>query len=106
VDDEFSNARLEILESGPIEISPLLRWDGRTDGNGVVEDNISGSQTGFKVEMVCEPISRDENRQLVIVGNPKEGFEKFLSVIDKSILMRIEMSRMDAHAMSAVDLSA
>src|SRR6516225_2777834 len=96
VDDEFSNARLEILESGPIEISPLLRWDVRTDGNGVVEDNISGSQTGFKVGMVCEPISRDENRQLVIAGNPKEGFEKFLSVIDKSILMRIEMSRMDA----------
>ena len=46
----------------------MILWNGRTDGNGVGEDNIRGSQTGFKVLMVCEPISRDENRQLRFVS--------------------------------------
>lgn len=82
VDDEFSNARLQILEGGSIEIIPLLRGDAGTDGYGVVEDDISGTQTRFEVGVVCEPIFRDENRQLVIVSDTKKDVEEFLSVID------------------------
>ena len=47
VDDEFGDARLKISQRGLVKFGPPFRRNGRRDGNGVVDDDVGGSQTGF-----------------------------------------------------------
>ncbi len=75
VDDEFGDARLKILEGGLVEIGPLLRRNGGIDGNGVLQDDVSGSQAGFQIGTVREPVPRDENRQIVLVSDAQKNLE-------------------------------
>ena len=43
MNDEFGNARLKIFQGRLVKVGPFFRRDGGSDGNGVVEDDISGS---------------------------------------------------------------
>jgi len=43
VDYEFGYAGLKILEGSFVELGPFFWRNGGSDGNGVVEDDISGS---------------------------------------------------------------
>ena len=48
MNDEFGDAGLKIFQSDFIEFSPLFRGNGRGDGDGVVENDVARSQTGFQ----------------------------------------------------------
>src|SRR5438034_2941369 len=79
VDDEFGDAGLKISQRGLVELRPFFRRNGGSDGNGVIENDISGSQTGFQIGLFLEPVSRNEKRKLVSMRNAKKHFEKVLT---------------------------
>src|SRR5213083_2511788 len=106
VDDEFGDAGLKISQRGLVELRPFFRRNGGSDGNGVIENDISGSQTGFQIGLFLEPVSRNEKRKLVSMRNAKKHFEKVLTTTDEAILMRVKMSRMNPHRISTVNLRA
>src|SRR5690349_11460533 len=60
VDDELSDARLKIFEGRLVEFAPFLGRDMRIDSNRVIEDDVSGTQSGFEVGSFGEPIPRNE----------------------------------------------
>src|SRR6202521_144828 len=106
VDDELSHARLKILEGRLVEVGPILRRDARINRNGVVEDDVSGTQTGFQIGPVREPVPREENRQLVIVGDAKKNLKQILAILVQPVLVGIEMRGVDAHGVSPINLRA
>src|SRR5713101_1972808 len=46
VDDELGDAGLQIFEGCSVEFAPFLGRDMRIDGNRVIEDDVSGTQSG------------------------------------------------------------
>src|SRR5207245_10504138 len=43
MDYEFGDARLKVVQGSLVRLGPFLRGNGGRDGNGVVEDDISGN---------------------------------------------------------------
>src|SRR3989454_2982077 len=106
MNDKFSDARLKIFQRGLVEFSPLFRRDRRGDGDGVVEDDISGSQAGFQIRAVREPVARDKNRQVIFVSKPENDFEETFAIFIEPVLVGIEMRWTDTHGVSAFNLRA
>src|SRR6266567_1210120 len=84
----------------------LFRRDGGIDSDGVIEHDVVASEAGFKIGLFREPVARDKNRKPVRVSDAKKCVEKFLAIIDQTVLMRVKMRRADPHRISAVNLSA
>jgi hypothetical protein len=61
----------------------------------VVDDEIIGAHRGFKVRAFRKPIAHHEYGQFVIVRDAKEALKKFLAVREQTVLMRIEVRRVN-----------
>jgi hypothetical protein len=72
----------------------------------VVDDDVGGADRGLQIRAAGEPVTRDEKRELVIVGDSNSDFEKLFSVVEEAVLMRIEMRGAEAHGVGAIDLRA
>src|SRR6476660_2779728 len=105
VDDQFGDSWLEVAKSVLVEIAPFFWWDGWFDGDGVIDDHIVGERF-FEIGKIGKPIASDEERQVVLMGNPQRDFEEFLASAIQTILMGIEMSGPNAHSVGAIDLRA
>src|SRR5882724_4229242 len=106
VDDEFGHAGLQIFEGSLVEVGPLIRCDAGRDRNCMVDYDIGGAQTFFQVGAFGEPVAGNENRKLVIVSDSNDDIEQILAVIEKTVLMRIQMRGTDAHRVGTVNLGA
>src|SRR3989449_6799831 len=101
-----SDLGLQILEGLLVEFAPFLGRDIRIDSNRVIEDDVSGTQSGFEIRPFGKPIPRNESRQFVIVSDAEKLLEEFFAIIEEPILMRVKMRGTDSHGISAVNLGA
>src|SRR6266571_255428 len=104
VDDELSDTGLKIFEGSLVEFVPFFRRDIRIDGNCVIEDDVSRTQSRFEVGSFGKPIPRNESRQFVITGDAEKRLKELRAVIDEPVLMRIKMRGTNSHRISAVNL--
>src|SRR5260370_13723584 len=106
MDDEFGDAGLKIVQGNLVKLRPFLRGNRGSYGDGVVEDEVSGSQAGLQIRVVGKPIPRDEHRQLEFVGETQNDFEEIFAIFVEVILVGVEMGGTNAHGVGAVDLRA
>jgi hypothetical protein len=106
MDDEFSDAGLNICEGSLVKLGPFFWRNSGRDSNSVVEDDISGGQAGLQIRMVGKPIAPDEDRQFVFVGKTENDFEDVLAIFVQAILVGIKVGGTDAHGVGAIDLRA
>src|SRR5256885_13916805 len=59
MDDEFGDARFEMVESGFVEIVPFRRRDGGGDGGDTIDDGIGWAEICLKVRSIGQPTTRD-----------------------------------------------
>ena len=62
VNDEFGYAWLQIAESVLVKVGPFFWRDIWFDGDGVVDDNVIGAESGREIRMIGEPVAGDEER--------------------------------------------
>ena len=62
VNDEFGYARLQIAQSVLVKVAPFFRRHTWFDGDGVVDDNVIGAESGREIRIIGEPVAGDEER--------------------------------------------
>ena len=92
MDDEFGYAGLKIFEGVDIELIPFFGSDAGLDGDGVIDDDIVGTESFFEVVVIGKPVARDEEGEFVVVRDAKGGSEKFGTVFDEAILVDVAPS--------------
>ena len=60
----------------------------------------------MKIRSIGKPTTRDEGGKIIFVSDAEDDGEEILVGLEKTILVRIEMSGFDAHGAGAGDLRA
>src|SRR6267143_1017158 len=82
VNHKFRNPWLQIFEGGRVELGPLVRCDGGSDRNCMVDDDIGRAQSFFEIKAIGEPVAGNEDRKLVVVSDSNDDFEQIFAVIE------------------------
>src|SRR5438270_685340 len=69
MDDELRHAGFQVLQRSEIKLRPFFRRNFRFNRNRMVQHDIARIEALLQVWMASEPISGDENRQLVLVSH-------------------------------------
>ena len=75
MDDEFGDAGLEVVEGVFVEIVPFGGGHTGFDGDDAIDDDIAWTDTFFKKRKIGKPAPRDENGEIIFVGDAEEDFE-------------------------------
>src|SRR5262249_49681637 len=103
---EFGDPGLKAAKSLDVEVGPFLSCDTGLDGDGVIDNHVARTKARLEVVVLREPIARNQEGQVVVVRHANERGEQALVGRDQAILMGIEVSGMDAHGQSSIDLGA
>jgi len=106
MNNKLGDPGLKVFECVDVKGVPLLRRDVGGDGNGVVNDDIVGAKTGFKIRAFRKPIPSHEERKFVLVRQAKGDSKEVLTALVEPILMGIEVGRLDSHGVGSLNLSA
>jgi len=71
----------------------------------VVNDDIVGAKTGFKIRTFRKPIPSHKKGKFVLVRQAKGDSKELLPVLVEPILMGIEVGGMDSHGIGPLNLS-
>ena len=91
MDDELGHSGLQVPQRVQIELCPFFRWDIWFNRDGVVQNDIARTEARLQVRVLREPISGNENRQLVFVRHAQHDIEQFFAIHNEPILMRVEI---------------
>lgn len=106
MDDEFGDARFEMIESVFVEIVPVRGRNARLHGDNSVDHDVVWAETLFEKRKISEPAARDQDWKMIFVADAQDDFEEILVRLKKTILVGIEVSGFYAHGESAGDLRA
>ena len=67
VNDKFGDSGLKVFETVDVKGVPFFRWDVGGHCDGVVNDDIAGTKTGFEIRAFSKPIPSDKKRQFVLM---------------------------------------
>ena len=106
MDDEFGDAGFEMVESVFVEIVPFRRRDTGVDGDDAIDDDVVWAEICLEIRKIGEPATRNKGGEIIFVSDAQNDCEEILVGLEKAILVRIEMSGLDAHGACAGDLRA
>ncbi len=106
MDDEFGDARFEMLESVFVEIVPVCGRNARLHGDNSVDHDVVWAETLFEKRKISKPAARDQDWEMIFVADAQDDFEEIFVRLEKTILVGIEVRGFYTHGESAGDLRA
>ena len=73
VNNEHGDSWLEVVERVGVKVAPFVGGNTGADRDGMIYDEIGGSQRGLEIWVVLEPIADHDKWKFVIVGDVEKS---------------------------------
>ncbi len=87
MDHKFGDAGFEMVESVLVEIVPFRRSHGRVDSDDAIDDDIIWAEICLDIRKIGKPATRDEDGEIIFVGDAEDDCEEILVGLEKAILV-------------------